>query len=291
MHSIASPMFLLIPTYDAYARIASISLTLLHRYWADHPIAHVLHHAVAPRREPGDRVELHDCGSDASRWVGNVVRFLEGQTDELFLLMLDDYGLCGPAQVETISSAVRLMEADRGVGLFPLSWYPARQRVARGGWPGVETLIGAPILLQAAIWRRDAFLELARPMDPRTSPHGFERLATQRAKGREIEICGVQIPPPRWVGGPFVDGFDKRDWPLPYHNLMHAGRLEPRHEPFLRAEGFAPPAQGLGDTIERLARITGIANLAKRVGDLTGRDCGCEGRRQTLNRWVPYKTS
>ncbi|HEY2587220.1 MAG TPA: hypothetical protein VGI81_15850 [Tepidisphaeraceae bacterium] len=283
-------MFILIPTCDAYASIASISLTLVQRYWPDHPIAHVLHHAVVPRIGSGDRVEPHDCGTDASSWVGNIARFLERRTDELFLFMLDDYGLYAPVQNETIATAVRLMEADRRVGIFALSWYPARERVARDGWPGVETLAGVPILLQAAIWRRDAFLDLARSMDPRTSPHGFERLATQRARGRGIEVCGARLAAPKWVGGHFLDGLDKRDWPLPYHNLMHAGRLDPRHEPFLRAEGLAPPPQGLGDTVERIARATGIAKMAKRVSDATGRDCGCDRRRQTLNRWVPYKT-
>jgi hypothetical protein len=226
---------------------------------------------------------------DGSSWLGPIVSFLESRPEELFLLMLDDYALCGPARVETISAARRLMEAEKGVGVFPLSWYPAQSRVPREGWPGVETLTGTPILLQAAIWRREGFLDLARSMDPRTSAHGFERLATQRVKGRGIEICGAQMPSPKWVGGHFVDGFDKRDWPLPYHNLMHAGRLEPQHEPFLRAEGLEPPARGLGDTIERIARVTGIAKLATQIAAVTGRDCGCDRRRERLNRLVPYR--
>jgi hypothetical protein len=282
------PMFILLPTCDAYASIASISLALLKRNWADHPPVHALHHLVAPRVEPGGRVELHDCGPEGASWLGNMVRFLEGRGDALFLLMLDDYGMCGPARGETISAGVRLMEAEMRVGMFALSWAPARERVAREGWPGLETWVGAPILLQAALWRTAFFLDLARSMGPRTSAHGFECLATQRAKGCGMEICGAAMPVPRWAGGHFVDGLDKRDWPLPYHNLMHAGRLDARHEAFLRAEGLEPAPRGLGDAIERIARASGISDLARRVQDLTGRDCGCERRREQLNRWVPY---
>lgn len=282
-------MFLLLPTCDAYAPVASIGLALLRRYWADHPPAHVLHHRVKPGLEPVHRVEFHESGPDGSAWLGNVVRFLEGWTEATFLLMLDDYGMCAPPRRETICDARRLMEADPRVGVFPLSWYPARERAARGGWPGIETLTGTPILLQAGIWRRETFLELSRTMGPRTCAHGFERLATQRAKRLGIEICAARMPAPRWVGGHFLDGLDKSDWPLPYHNLMHAGRLDPTHERFLREHGFAPPAAGLGDTIERIARISGVSRVVRWAGAATGTDCGCDRRRDALNRWVPYR--
>ena len=45
--------------------------------------------------------------------------------------------------------------------------------------------------------------------------------------------------------------------------------------------------RGLGDTIENVLHATGIDKLAKFV---LGEDCGCEERKETLNKLFPYKT-
>jgi len=47
--------------------------------------------------------------------------------------------------------------------------------------------------------------------------------------------------------------------------------------------------QGLGDTVADLAHLTGMDQLAKMYEQTTGNDCGCEGRRQTLNQFLPGK--
>ena len=283
-------MFLLLPTCDSHAAIASISLALLARYWPGHPRVDVLHYAVKPRVESGAGVELHDCGvQQDSPWLATMARFLERQREELFLLLLDDYALCGPARIAVIEAGEKLMRDDASVGLFPLSWYPAGARSDRAGADGVITLHRAPILLQAAIWRRAWFLELASGMGPRTSPWGFESLATQKARKIPRAICTAKFAEPRYVGGHLVDGFDKSDWPLPYHNLMHRGEPELAHEAFLHAEGFAFPSRGLGDTVGKLAQWTGAAALAGQIERLTGRECGCNRRRARLNQAVPYR--
>ena len=43
--------------------------------------------------------------------------------------------------------------------------------------------------------------------------------------------------------------------------------------------------KGLGDTIENVLQATGIDKLAKFV---FGEDCGCEERKETLNKLFPY---
>jgi hypothetical protein len=44
--------------------------------------------------------------------------------------------------------------------------------------------------------------------------------------------------------------------------------------------------QGLGDVVEHVAKVTGIAAAVKAfVGD----DCGCAARRDALNREFPFK--
>jgi len=48
-------------------------------------------------------------------------------------------------------------------------------------------------------------------------------------------------------------------------------------------------SKGLGDTIERVTRATGIRRVADAVSKATGKDCGCNERRDSLNRKFPYK--
>lgn len=44
-------------------------------------------------------------------------------------------------------------------------------------------------------------------------------------------------------------------------------------------------SKGLGDSIEKALKATGIDKVAKKV---LGDDCGCEERKEALNRMFPY---
>jgi len=46
-------------------------------------------------------------------------------------------------------------------------------------------------------------------------------------------------------------------------------------------------ASGLGDSVEAVLKATGIDKVAKWI---LGEDCGCEARKETLNRLFPYKS-
>ena len=45
-------------------------------------------------------------------------------------------------------------------------------------------------------------------------------------------------------------------------------------------------AKGLGDSIEKITKATGIDKLVKFVA---GEDCGCQERKEKLNKLFPYK--
>jgi hypothetical protein len=47
-------------------------------------------------------------------------------------------------------------------------------------------------------------------------------------------------------------------------------------------------SRGLGDTIEKVTKATGIKKVVDTVSKATGKPCGCKGRRDTLNRMFPY---
>tara|TARA_R100000231_G_scaffold135721_2_gene110395 strand:+ start:706 stop:1068 length:363 start_codon:yes stop_codon:yes gene_type:complete len=44
-------------------------------------------------------------------------------------------------------------------------------------------------------------------------------------------------------------------------------------------------SKGLGDTIKKITKKTGIDKVAKQI---LGEDCGCEERRKKLNKMFPY---
>ena len=45
-------------------------------------------------------------------------------------------------------------------------------------------------------------------------------------------------------------------------------------------------SRGLGDSIEKITKVTGIEKVVKKV---VGEDCGCKKRKETLNKLFPYK--
>ncbi len=45
-------------------------------------------------------------------------------------------------------------------------------------------------------------------------------------------------------------------------------------------------SKGLGDTIEKIAEATGIKKIVKKIA---GDDCGCNKRKEKLNKILPYK--
>lgn len=53
-----------------------------------------------------------------------------------------------------------------------------------------------------------------------------------------------------------------------------------------KAEILAAQSEGLGDTVEKVLEVTGVAKLAKWV---MGEDCNCEERKAKLNALFPYR--
>ena len=46
--------------------------------------------------------------------------------------------------------------------------------------------------------------------------------------------------------------------------------------------------KGLGDSIEKFTKLTGIKKVVENVSKAVGKDCGCGKRKNTLNRLFPY---
>ena len=47
-------------------------------------------------------------------------------------------------------------------------------------------------------------------------------------------------------------------------------------------------SKGLGDTIDKITKATGIKRVVNTVSKIVKKDCGCGKRKETLNRLFPY---
>lgn len=48
-------------------------------------------------------------------------------------------------------------------------------------------------------------------------------------------------------------------------------------------------SRGLGDTVHKFTKATGIKTMVERVSKGLNIPCGCESRRKVLNNLVPYE--
>jgi hypothetical protein len=48
-------------------------------------------------------------------------------------------------------------------------------------------------------------------------------------------------------------------------------------------------SKGLGDTIEKITKATGIKTVVDKVSDGLNIPCGCQQRKEKLNKLIPYK--
>ena len=48
-------------------------------------------------------------------------------------------------------------------------------------------------------------------------------------------------------------------------------------------------SKGLGDSIEKFTKATGIKKAVKATANAMGKDCGCNKRKNKLNKMFPYK--
>jgi len=57
----------------------------------------------------------------------------------------------------------------------------------------------------------------------------------------------------------------------------------------MRKEENKNKSKGLGDTVEKFTKMTGIKKLVEVIEEETGGGCGCNERKDKLNKIFPYK--
>jgi hypothetical protein len=146
---------------DAYADLWPTFFSLFRRHWPDCPFPVLL--GSNHRDSPEPSVETIKIGGDAS-WADSAHRVVGAVDTPYVLLLLEDFLL--RSQVNSAAVTARFQELRRLEGgclrlkPFPKPDLPLARFSAIG-----EIRPGAPYRcsLQAAIWRREIFLELLKP--------------------------------------------------------------------------------------------------------------------------------
>ena len=60
------------------------------------------------------------------------------------------------------------------------------------------------------------------------------------------------------------------------------------NENIVTLEDLTEESKGLGDTIHKITTATGIKSVVDKISEKTGKPCGCNKRRQALNKMFPY---
>ena len=50
-------------------------------------------------------------------------------------------------------------------------------------------------------------------------------------------------------------------------------------------------SKGLGDSIEKITKVTGVKRMVDTVSEGLNIPCGCQGRKDALNKIFPYKNN
>ena len=63
-----------------------------------------------------------------------------------------------------------------------------------------------------------------------------------------------------------------------------------RGDHLLKFNSMENKSKGLGDSIEKITKATGIKSVVDAVNKARGvKDCGCDKRKKKLNKLFPYK--
>ena len=66
--------------------------------------------------------------------------------------------------------------------------------------------------------------------------------------------------------------------------------VEPSNQGFFMGDPDIPSkSRGLGDTVAKITKVTGIKKVVDTVNNAMGRECGCKERQSKLNKLVPYE--
>jgi hypothetical protein len=236
-------MKIFIPTSNWYTSACQMTCSLLEKYWPNHPPADICHFENKPLVPNQDTFTLIDLGKQrAISWSRQMLQYAtDHNQDELLMLVLDDYGLFQPVNQEAIDRCQWIMTQHPHLCSIALTWQPCEVALTDGDGYVEFPRWGYLFNTQAAIWRRKDFIDILGRLPSNCDVWQTEQIGSLHFNSKLYtagrRMAGWPIPRPHNASG-FVDRTDKTQWVFAYHNLVHKGKLDATHIPFLKAEGL-----------------------------------------------------
>lgn len=194
----------IVPTSNDYVNCMVPFAYLFNKYWSSSQPVTVPRYEIRPPKLP-ENFYKPSIGCQAFfTWSSGMAAFLNDYNSDLFILMLEDYFLYQPVDIEDIKQLWDFMESHQEIVKIDLSGdrlkYPHEDYLTNM----IKSADDAPwqTSLQVAIWRKDFFL---RFLDPDESAWEFEKEGTKRIiearKAGDFEgiILGTKEPPLKYI--------------------------------------------------------------------------------------------
>ncbi len=222
-------------TSNEYLHCLQGFIYLFNKYWNTSQEVKVIRYDIRPRGLPVNFTHYAIGDQDQFSWSSGVVRWLSDVEDDVFLLMLEDYFISEPVDVERIEGLYQLMLDDDSICKIDLTNDRLKFAHRKHGKHLIESLPTAAFQtsLQAALWRRDY---LQRFLVPSEGPWQYEKKGTKRVKvARKAGdfdgvILGCKQPPLRYVNAIGGEGnkpkrYDRKKFPTELWDELSAKRM------------------------------------------------------------------
>jgi hypothetical protein len=191
---------LIVMTCDAYLPAIRVFAYLTNKYWRPNPRVIVSGFSVPSFRLP-DNYSFFSAGEQSKfpfkKWSDALYITLQEYTDEVFILMLEDYWLTRPVNEEAVSALVEYARAHKDVLKIDLGadrLYAHGTDLNYGTYGYLDLVRSDPqsayhFSLMPGIWRRDNLLSM---MIPDESPHDMEMDGTTRLSMTDHLVLGTR---------------------------------------------------------------------------------------------------
>lgn len=211
-------MRVVVLTSNAYLRCLPTFAYLFNKHWSAAQPVMVVRYDGRPPQLPANFEQFAVGNQSDFTWSSGLRRFLLSITDDVLLLLLEDYFLDRPVDRAKIAAMIAMMAAQPAIAKVDLSGdrarfenveYPSYQSVAL-----VRSTPDAPFQtsLQAALWRRGFLLECLHDSE---TPWQFEKKGTRRLieRGGAL-VLGLKHPALHYVNAIGGEGNMPDTWSL-----------------------------------------------------------------------------
>ena len=208
---------IIVPTCNTHYTLVKPFSVFVNKYWPRQDVV-VLCYDNVPKYMPRNfRVVSLGRQDDFVGWADGVIRFVKTIKDDRFILMLEDYFLYEPVKVDIVARVDTYMGTHPDIGKCDLT---DDRNIWRSDKPAPvfdEIFIPTKFLgafassVQAAMWDKRFFLELAEPTD---SIWTFERESNTRFQELQPDYkwsiigtnqCPVKYLQAHFIGSPMTE--------------------------------------------------------------------------------------